>query len=62
MKLLTIHLPMQGAQVHPPVWEDPICHEANKPVCHNHWDSALEPLSCNHGPTEAHMPRSCALR
>ena len=45
---------MQGAQVQPPVWEDPIGHEANKPVCHNHWDSALEPLSCNHGATEAH--------
>ena len=45
---IRIHLPMLGAQVQSWVWKDPICHEAKKPVCHNHWDSALEPLSCNY--------------
>ena len=30
-----------------PDWEDPTCHGAAKPVCHN-WACALEPRSCNY--------------
>ena len=33
---LRIHLPMQGTQVQALVWEDPTCHGATKPVCHNY--------------------------
>ena len=30
------------------VKEDPTCHGATKPVCHNYWDCALELASCNY--------------
>ncbi|KAJ8782369.1 hypothetical protein J1605_010077 [Eschrichtius robustus] len=32
---LRICLPMQGTRVRFLVWEDPTCHGATKPVCHN---------------------------
>ena len=32
---LRIHLLMQGTRVRALVWEDPTCHRATKPVCHN---------------------------
>ena len=34
--------------------EDPTCHGASKPVCHNYWTCALEPGSCN---CWAHVPQ-----
>ena len=43
----TIHLPMQETQVGSLIREDPTCHGATKPVCHNSWACALEPRSCN---------------
>ena len=33
---LKICLPMQGTLVRALIREDPTCHGANKPVCHNH--------------------------
>ena len=33
---IRICLPMQGTQVHSLVQEDPTCHGATKPVCHNY--------------------------
>ena len=33
---LRICLPMQGTWVRAPVWEDPTCHGATKPVSHNY--------------------------
>ena len=42
---LRIHLPMQGTRVQALVWEDPTCHGATKPTCHNYWACALEPVS-----------------
>ena len=33
---LRIHLPMQGTRVQFPVWEDPTCRRATKPVRHNY--------------------------
>ena len=33
---LRIRLPMQGTQVRALVREDPTCHGATKPVCHNY--------------------------
>ena len=33
---LRIRLPMQGTQVQALVQEDPTCHGATKPVCHNY--------------------------
>ena len=33
---LRIRLPVQGTQVGALVWEDPTCHGATKPVCHNY--------------------------
>ena len=44
---LRICLPIQGTQVQALVWEDPTCHGATKPVCHNYWTCALEPASHN---------------
>ena len=29
------------------VWEDPTCHGANKPVCHNYWACTLQPVHRN---------------
>ena len=54
---LRIHLPMQGTWVWALVWEDPTCHGATKPVCHNYWACALEPASHNYW---AHVPRTRA--
>ena len=33
---LRIHLPMQGTWVQSLVREDPTCHRATKPLCHNY--------------------------
>ena len=30
------------------VREDPTCHGATKPMCHNYWACALQPTSCNY--------------
>ena len=42
---LRIRLTMQGTRVWALVREEPTCHEATKPVCHNYWPCALEPTS-----------------
>ena len=62
---LRIHLPMQGTWVRALVQEDPTCHGATKPMCHNYWACALEPASHNYWSprattTEACAPRACA--
>ena len=36
VQLLRIRLPRQGTQVQSLVQEDPTCHGAAKPVCHNY--------------------------
>ena len=46
---LRIHLPMQGTRVRALVQEDPTCCEATKPVRHNYWTCALEPMSHHWG-------------
>ena len=51
---LRIRLPMQGTRVRALVQEDPTCHRATKPVCHNYWACALEPASHNYW---AHTPQ-----
>ena len=51
---LRILLPMQGTRVQALVWEDPTCRGATKPVHHNYWPCALEPMSHNY---EARMPQ-----
>ena len=35
---------MQGTLVGSLVWEDPTCHRATKPVCHNYQAQALDRL------------------
>ena len=45
---LRVRLPMQGTRVRALVREDPTCHGATKPVCHNYWACALEPVSPNY--------------
>ena len=50
---LRICLPMQGTWVWSLVPEDPTCHGATKPLCHNYWACALEPASHNYW---AHVP------
>ena len=44
---LRICLPMQGTRVRALVQEDPTCHGATKPMHHNYWARALEPVSHN---------------
>ena len=44
---LRIRLPVQGTRVQAPVHEDPTCHGATKPVHHNYWACALEPVLHN---------------
>ena len=36
VKWLGIGLPMQGTRVQSLVWEDPTCHGATKPLCHDY--------------------------
>ena len=43
-----IHLSMQGTWVRSLVWGDPTCRRATKPVHHNYWACALEPMSHNY--------------
>ena len=45
---------MQGIQLRALVQEDPISHRATKPLHHNNWACALEPVSHNYW---AHMPQ-----
>ena len=44
---LRIRLPMQGTRVRVLVQEDPSCCGATKPVRHNYWACALEPVLHN---------------
>ena len=55
---LRTRLPMQGTQVWALVQEDPTCHGATKPVCHNYWACALEPTSHNYWSHHAKSPCS----
>ena len=41
---------MQGRGVQSLVWEDPTCHGADKPVSHDCWARALEPMLLNDTP------------
>ena len=41
---LRIRLPMQGTRVRALVWEDPTYRGATRPVRHNYWAYALEPV------------------
>ena len=45
---LRISLPIQQIQVLPLVREDSICFGATKPMCHNFWVCAIEPVSHNY--------------
>ena len=56
---LRICLPMQGTWVRALVWEDPTCRGATKPVRHNCWACALEPVSHNYC---ARVPTAHALQ
>ena len=55
---LRIRLPMQGTWVRALVWEDPTCHGGTKPMCHNYWGCALEPVSHNHWSLPLYSPWS----
>ena len=55
---LGIRLPMQGTWIWSLVLEDPTCHGATKPVCHNYRACTLEPASHNYW---AHMPQLLKL-
>ena len=35
---------MQGTWAQSPVQEDPTCHRTAKPLCHDYWAHALEPV------------------
>ena len=42
------HLAMQATLVWSLAPEEPACHGATEPVCHNSWACALEPTNCNY--------------
>ena len=44
---LRIHLPLQETRVWSLIQEDPTCHGATKPISHNYWACALEPMLHN---------------
>ena len=52
---LRIRLPMQGTRVWGLVREDPICHGATKPMCHNYWACVLEPVNYNYWAREPQL-------
>ena len=66
---LRIFLPMPGTQVQSLVQEDPTCHGATKPMYHNSWARALEPMSHNKrshhtlrlesSPTSSQLEKAC---
>ena len=43
-----ICLPMQGTWVWSLIWEDPTCCRTTKPISHNHWACAYDPVSRNY--------------
>ena len=47
LQWLGVRLPTQGTRVQAPVQGDPTCDGATKPVCHNYWACALEPMCPN---------------
>ena len=51
---IRICLPVQGTRVQSLIQEEPACHGAAKPVCHNYWACTLEPASHNYW---AHVPQ-----
>ena len=61
---LRICLALQGTPVSSPVWEDPTCLGAAKPVHHNYWACALEPACLNYWAQALQIPkptpRACA--
>ena len=58
---LRIHLPTQGTRVRSLVQEDPTCHGATKPMCHNYWACALEPTSHNYWACEPQLLKPTRL-
>ena len=48
MQQIRIRLPMQGTWARSLVKEDPTRHRATKPVHHNDWACAPEPVSRNY--------------
>ena len=54
-----ICLPMQETGVPFLIQEDPTCWGATKPVCHNYWAQALEPVLCNKGSHWNEKPMHC---
>ena len=56
---LRIRLPMQGTRVRALVWEDPTCHRATKPTCHNYWAWAPQLLKPACLEPVLHNKRSC---
>ena len=58
---LRIRLPMQGTWVRALIWDDPTCHGATKPVCHNYWACALEPTSHNYWARMPQLPKPAHL-
>ena len=61
---LRICLALQETPVSSPVWEDPTCLRAAKPVHHNYWACALEPACLNYWAQALQIPkptpRACA--
>ena len=53
-----IRLPMTGTRVRALVREDPTCHGATKPMCHNYGAYALEPVCHNYQSPCASSPCS----
>ena len=45
---LRVRLVIQGPLVQSLVWKNSTCCRATKPVCHNSWAQALDPLNHNH--------------
>ena len=55
-----VHLPGWGTQVQSLVQEDPTCHGAASPRCHNYWACAVEPGSWDCFSLQALEPVLCS--
>ena len=59
---LRIHLPIQGTQVWPQVWEDPTCLRATKPTSHTTKARAPEPVLRNKRSHHSEKPVQGSLK
>ena len=62
VQMLRICLALQGTLAGSLVWEDPTCHRATIPKCHNYRARVPEPTSCNYCAHVLHLLKPVHLQ